>query len=121
MKKTYQIERNLVVAAHSTKTFNFQLKETYANCTGFFITPATAGNGANFSDLSLGLNIAQQEILPLNTDAVLFALTPYISREDATYDFSEEKIPARSADVQLIVENTGDTEQYFTAYFILKN
>ncbi len=120
MKKTYQIERNIKIAAGKTEIINLQLKENYAKCTGFFLTPYKAGT--DFSKLTLGLNIAQQEILPIDTDASLFALTDFIGRADATYDFTEENIPARSSDVQLTITNTdGETEQIVNAYFILKN
>ena len=119
MKKTYQIERDIRIDAGKTAIINTQLKENYARCTGFFLTPYKAGT--DFMALTLGLNIAQQEILPINTDSSLFALTDYIGRADATYDFSEENIPARSSDVQLTITNTSDSAQIVNAYFILKN
>lgn len=124
MKKTYQMERNLSVPANSTKIFNFQLKETYAKCTGVFLVPFTKGSvyGTNFKYLTLGLNIAQTEILPNGTDASLIALTDYISRDEATYDFAADNIPARSSDVQLTVVNSDtENEQHFTIYFVLEN
>ncbi|MBR6250491.1 MAG: hypothetical protein IKR17_04750 [Bacteroidales bacterium] len=119
MKKSYQIQRDLVVPANSTQVFNFQLKETYAKCTGVFLTPF--GGSTDFSQLTLGLNIAQTEVLPNGVDASLIALTDYIGRADATYDFKEENIPAKSSDVQLSVTNLGSTEQKFNMYFILEN
>lgn len=137
MKKTYQIQRGLSVKAGESKTFNFQLKENYAKCTGFFLTPSTANT--DFSVLTLLLNVAQMEVLPNGTDASLFALTDYISRADATYDFKEENIPAKSSDVQLIVTNNAPTKdaegnplkdekgnpidntQTFNVYFVLEN
>lgn len=120
MKKTYQIEREITVMGGETKTINLQLKENYQKCIGFFLTPDK--DGTDFSKLTVGLNIAQQEILPRSADAALFALTNYIGRADATYDFSEENIPARSSDVQLIFENR-ETKGYqrFNVYFILSN
>ncbi|MBE6341456.1 MAG: hypothetical protein E7069_12100 [Bacteroidales bacterium] len=119
MKKSYQIERGLVVPANQTKVYNFQLKENYAKCTGVFVVPFR-GN-TDFSQLTLGLNIAQTEVLPNGVDASLIALTDYISRADATYDFKEENIPAKSSDVQLTITNNGTTEQKFNMYFILEN
>lgn len=119
MKKTYQIERDLFVGANSSKNFNFQLKETYAKCVGFFLVPRASG--VNFANVQIGLNIAQQEILPINTDASLFAVNNYVARSDAEYNFEEENIPARSSEVQFSVKNDSNTAQYFHAYFILKN
>ena len=119
MKKSYQIQRELTVAANSTATFNFQLKENYARCTGFFLSPHLAKT--DFSTITFSLNIAQMEVLPQGSDASLFALTDYISRSEATYDFTEEQIPAKSSDVQLVVTNNSDNEQKFNVYFVLEN
>lgn len=121
MKKSYQIETVTIKAKEKT-TLNYQLKENYAKCIGFFVTPNANGiSGTNFTNIQLSLNIAQMEILPHGTDAALFALTDYISREDATYYFREEGVPARSSDVQLEVSNSGDTDESFNIYFILEN
>lgn len=119
MKKTYQIERELVIAGGKKEIFNFQLKESYAHCVGFFLTASNVGT--NFSKLTLGLNIAQQEILPIDTDAVLFAKNDYLGVNDVTYDFTKENIPSRSSDVQLTIENVGSSEQKVNAYFVLTN
>ncbi len=120
MKKTYQVERKLSVAAGKTKVFTLTLQEAYAKCVGFFLTKDTAG-GTDFSKLTLGLTIAQQEVLPLGTDAILFAMTEYVSRHDATYDITAENIPARSSDVILTVTNNSDETQIFNVYFALAN
>lgn len=123
MKKIFQIERSLTVGMNATQVFNFQLKENYAKCTGVFLTKYTNGGsyGTDFSKLTLGLNIAQMEVLPIGTDASVIALTDYISRNDAAYDFREENIPAKSSDVQLTVTNVASYPQVFNAYFILEN
>ncbi len=120
MKKTYQVERNLTVDAGKTKVFSLTLQEAYAKCNGFFLTKYMAG-ATDFSALTIGLTIAQQEVLPLGTDASLFAMSEYVSRHDALYDISEENIPARSSDVTLTVTNNGSTSQTFNVYFALAN
>ena len=44
-----------------------------------------------------------------------------MSRGEATYDFREENIPARSSEAQLTIENNGETDQTFNVYFVLEN
>lgn len=120
MKKTFQVERDLSVDAKSTRVFTLTLQEAYAKCKGFFLTKKTAG-GTDFSKLTIGLTVAQQEVLPLGTDAALFAVSEYVSRLDAMYDMADENIPARSSDVTLTVTNNGSTLQTFNVYFALSN
>ncbi len=119
MKKTFQIERKLSIPARTSKIFNFQLKESYAKCTGFFLTPDAVG--ADLSNVELSLNIAQMEVLPSGADASLFAITSHVSREEATYKFAEENIPARSSDVQLTFNNKSHSTVTVNAYFVLEN
>lgn len=120
MKKTYQVQRDLTVNGNSTKVFTITLQEAYAKCNGFLFVPQTAGE-SKLSNLTIGLTIAQQEVLPLGTDASLFALSEYVSRHDALYDITDENIPARSSDVILTVTNKGKEVQTFSAYFLLSN
>lgn len=119
MKKTFQVERGLTVGGNTTKVFTFTLQEAYAKCAGFFLT-ANASN-TSFDDITIGLAIAQQEVLPLCTDASLFALSAFVSRHEAMYDISDENIPARSSDVTLTVTNNSNYTQKFNAYFVLTN
>lgn len=120
MKKTYQVQRDLTVVGNATKVFTITLQEAYSKCNGFLLVPNTAGK-TDFNALTVGLTIAQQEVLPLGTDASLFALSEYVSRHDALYDITDENIPARSSDVILTVTNKSETAQTFSAYFLLSN
>lgn len=119
MKKTLQVERDIIVEANEIKTVNLRLKEDYKNCVGFFLTPTIAGT--DFSALLVGLSIAQIEILPQGCDASLFAMTSYIGRNDATYDFTSDGIPAKSSEVQLTISNRSNNSQKVNAYFVLSN
>jgi hypothetical protein len=119
MRKTYQVERSVSVAAGAAKQVNLTMKENYSRVTGFFITPNTALT--DMGQITIGLTIAQQEVLPKGCDASLFAITGYVSRGEATYDFREENIPARSSEAQLTIENNGETDQTFNVYFVLEN
>ena len=118
MKKTYQ-HATIEIGAQSAFTGNYTLRENYARCTGFLLAPSSGGT--DFGNLQVGLNIGQQEILPQGCNACLFAMTEYVSRDEATYDITAENIAARSADVQVFVKNTSEEAQTFNVYFRLEN
>lgn len=119
MKKTLQVERNITLNPGEQKIINIRLKDEYAKCTGFFLSPSSAGT--NFSAIDLGLSIAQKDLLPIECDALLFAMTDSVGRDEATYDFSEENIPAKSSTAQLTAKNRSDRAVSFNAYFVLSN
>lgn len=122
MKKGLQIVRNIKISGGESQTINIQLKENYAKCTGVMLTPGA--NNTRFDLLTIGLIVAQHEVLPIGTDATLIAHHSNISRDEAKYDFTEENIPARSSDVELQVKHIGkstDVTQTFNVYFFLEN
>lgn len=124
MKKTFQIVKVSVPAATSTdiinsKTFTDQLRQDYAKCTGVFVTPRDAST--DFSQVTASLKIAQNEILPLDFDLSLIAFTGEVSRQEATYDFAADNIPARSSELEFSVTNPTDKDIDFKLYLVLEN
>lgn len=122
MKKGLQLVRSIKVSGGENKIINIQLKENFKKCTGVLLTAGT--NTTRFNLLTVGLTVAQHEVLPIGTDAILIAHHNNISRDEAKYDFTEENIPARSSDVELQVKHIGkstDPAQTFNVYFFLEN
>jgi len=116
MKKTYQII-SATVPANSSKLFTEQLKSEYTNCTGIFIVKVSG----NIEDLTVGMNIANQEVLPKETDASILLFNGQYSVKQATYDFSADRLPAQSNTTELTVTNKNAQPATVNVYYVLEN
>ncbi len=119
MKKTFQIIREITVNAKSTKTVREQLLADYETATGVLIVPQNPQT--DMSPISLSCKIAQKEVLPQGTDAVLLAYNGNCARTDCMYDFKKDEIPARSSSAELIFSNSSNAPITFNFYFQLEN
>ena len=96
-----------------------QLLENYAKCTGAFIVPVSANT--NLSQVSLFLKIAQQEILPKGTNAMLLTFNGNVELKNVVSDFSADGIPARSSEMDLTLTNKGTSDVLLDFYLVLEN
>jgi hypothetical protein len=119
MKQTFQIIEDITVAAKANKTLREQMLADYEHVTGVMIVPHNLKD--DISGLSLSCKIAQKEILPSGTDAVLLAYNGNCARKDCIYDFKDDEIPARSSNAELVFYNSSNEDVRFNFYFILEN
>lgn len=119
MNKTFQIIKDIETPmATDSKTITERLKEGYAKVTGIFVVPQTVNT--DLTGVEVSLKIAQQEVLPAGFDLSLLAQTPYISMRDATLDISAEDIPARSSELELVVNRiSSNVSRTFSLYVVL--
>ena len=119
MKKTFQIIEDITVTAHGNKTLREQMLADYEHDTGVMIVPHNLSD--DISGLNLSCRIAQKEVLPSGTDAVLISYNGNCARKDCIYDFKADKIPARSSNAELVLYNSSEKDVKFNFYFILEN
>ena len=117
MKKTLQIFRDITIESNSESFKSEQLKEGYSNCTGIFIVPISG----SLKNVTLSVKIAQYEVLPQGTDAVLIAFDGKNSLADSIYDFKQEGIPARSSEMDITIKNLSAESVKFNLYLVLEN
>lgn len=129
MNKTYQIIRGIEVPTSATSKYDTgvmntkstteRVKDGYSRVTGLFFVSHAKTN--DLAGVSVGLKIAQQEVLPLGFDASLITFSPDVSRSDCLLDLSAENIPARSSELEITVELTNDTvARSFDVYLVLE-
>lgn len=122
MKKTFQIIPIEIEAAQAgvpaVKIVTENLKQEYSNCTGVFLVPQ---GSVDFSKLKCSLIIEGQEILPLDTDAVLLAHNGNVAMKDVVYSFKEDGIPARSSAMEFTLTNHDTQRQKVNLYLVLEN
>ncbi len=119
MKRSFQIWQEVRVPAGAETVLSEQLLENYAKCTGAFIVPVSANT--NLSQVSLLLKIAQQEILPKGTNAMLLTFNGNVELKNVVYDFSADGIPARSSEMDLTLTNKGTSDVLLDFYLVLEN
>ncbi len=119
MKQAFQIIKDIVTptGGENAITYTERLKEGYSKCIGVFITPIS--QDTDLSQVEISLKIAQQEIFPSGFDASLIAHTGFISMKDAMFDISNENIPAKSSELELVVSNNGTAAKTFSLYLVL--
>lgn len=117
MKRTYQIVK--VTAASGKTSIVEQLRQDYGRCTGFFVVPKD--ESTNLKRITVSLKIANNEVLPTDTDLMLFAFNEKKSVAETMYDFTRESIASRSAEAEIVFNNPTETAQSFNVYFQLEN
>lgn len=117
MKKTLQIFRGISISKESEQFISEQLKEGYTNCTGIFIVPVSG----SLKNVTLSVKIAQYEVLPQGTDAILIAFDGQNPLSESIYDFKNEGIPARSSEMDISIQNTSSSDVKFNLYLVLEN
>lgn len=119
MKSSFQIFRGVSVAAGSQTITTDRARQDYDRVTKIFIMPATATT--DLSKMTIGLKIGNTEILPRDFDASLITYNGNVAREEVAYDFTQENIPAKSADIEIVCQNNGTAAQEFNIYLVVEN
>jgi len=97
--------------------FTNTLRDDYSNVTGVFLVIESGSANALF----IRLNIGNIEILPKEVSASLITYNGNFSLKDATYDFSADKIPARSSSFEVEFTNHNADDVVLSLYFVLEN
>lgn len=119
MQKSFQIIRNVTVNANNDLIISDRMRQDYSRTTKVFIIPMD--NTTDMSRITIGLKIANYEVLPSAFDASLITFDSNVSRDDVAYNFAEEQLPAKSAELEIQLHNYGSTSQTFNIYFVVEN
>lgn len=119
--KQYQ-KIDVKIKAGETLTIREMLKSNYSHATGLFFY---AGNPYDLEYITCNLRIDGNEILPPDTDAILFACVPGITRNDALWRFYSENVESSNKFLEATFTNN-DTSGYdpfvtFSIYVLLEN
>ncbi|MDR2963989.1 MAG: hypothetical protein LBU90_10225 [Bacteroidales bacterium] len=124
MKKTYQKITVTLPASSGNpeekviQSVSEQLRNDFSHIDGVVIIPQ---QGNDITYVQCGIKVGGVEILPDNTDVVLFTFNGNYVVEDAAYKFVEDSIPANSSLIELNFTNTGTTPVNLSVYAILSN
>ena len=107
------------IDAKSSKTFSFQIRTGYTFSTGLFFYSTLS-----MEKVKVSVKIDGNEILPVGTDMNLFRWTEGISRSEALWDFSKERIQCEGKRIEVIITNEGATKfrgSLADLYLLLEN
>lgn len=117
MKKFFQ-KFTLNIPVNGTTQLSEPLRSDFSNIDAIFITPLSG----NVADLTLGVKVGGNEILPDGCDASLITFNGQYPVKDAAYSFVEDSIPARSSQLEVRVTNVNTTTpSTINVYCILSN
>lgn len=117
MKKFFQ-KFTLAIPVNGTAQLSEPLRSDFSNIDAVFITPLSG----DVADLTLGLKVGGNEILPDGCDVSLLTFNGQYPVKDAAYSFAEDAVPARSAQLEVRVTNANTAAPAeINVYCILSN
>lgn len=116
MKKFYQIV-DVSLSAGEVKSVEVKTRSEYDLVTGLFFVMREGESGETL----VSAEIADEKVLPEGADLSAFVKSDRIGRNDAIYDITEEKVPARGRVAVFRFDNSVGTAKRMGVYLLLKN
>lgn len=116
--KQYQKIEITIPSGHTHYNIQEQLRSDYKYATGLFFVSDRSMTG-----VKCGVKIDGNEILPVGSMLNLFRWTSQVSRNEALWDFSDDKIVSneKTIDFHFDLDDSFDDDVTITAMVLLKN